>query len=272
MPLQFRQGPGLAVQPGDPELNGEDQARLQYRLTEYLIKASIPIIGDIGRVGTMAIEEEVRRDGNKLNKVFRMYGNSKPEMAAKGRDYGGEFKMVKRLPLDDRGEVDREALEEWRGVESSYSGYLRKNGKIEGENVVFFPDGAVATRENGTEKRIQGDYGSLLSALEYFFENDIKAGDVFESKFILNGYPYIFKCEVGKPDVLAPYRARAFRIDVTTYDGLLKDGQGNPKIRKKKGGIRLWLSKEGDFRNRVLRLKIHYRWYLTLSMELSKTI
>ena len=88
--------------------------------------------------------------------------------------------------------------------------------------------------------------------LEHFFDNDIHAGDVYESKFILGQYPYIFKCGVSGPAMqLKPFNTKAYQIDVTTFDGLLKDSRGLPKVRKRKGGIR-------------------YKWYLTLNMELAQ--
>ena len=55
--------------------------------------------------------------------------------------------------------------------------------------------------------------------LEHFFDNDIKAGDVYESKFI-------------------------------------------------KGGIRIWMSKDAPFKNRVMRISIRFKRDLTLNKEL----
>jgi hypothetical protein len=94
--------------------------------------------------------------------------------------------------------------------------------------------------------------------------------DIHESAFILGGHPYIFRCEVGPPTVHEPTRARVFPIDFSTFDGLDKDSRGRPKVSKKKGGIRVWLSKEGPYENIFLRLCIQYGWYLTLQLEYLK--
>jgi hypothetical protein len=54
------------------------------RLTEYSVQARIPVLGDIGHVGTFAIEEEVRRNGEATDKVFRCSAPL-PELARKGK-------------------------------------------------------------------------------------------------------------------------------------------------------------------------------------------
>ena len=244
--------------------------RVRYRFAEYSIKARVPILGDIGHVGSFFIEDEVCRNRNDLDRVFRIFGRSKPELAQKGKDYSGELRSVKRLRLDDAGGGGAWQNEGWPDAETSSSGHFKKNGVSEGENIVFYPDHAVSKRENGDEKRIEGSFGSLLSALRYFLEHEVEAGDIYESAFILGGHPYIFRCEVGPPTIHEPTRARVFPIDFTTFDGLEKDSRGRPKVSKKRGGIRVWLSKEGPYENIYLRLCIQYRWYLTLQMEYLK--
>jgi len=239
-------------------------------VSHYSIRASVFIIGDIGEVGRMTIEEHAQQDENMIEKVLRLAGHSTPEQIKKGRDIGGEFRMVKRFPLDTRGRIDWPAVEEGRDVECLHSGFLKQNQKTESEKVVIYPDRAVACREDGSEKTLQGNFGSILSLLEYFIDNEIHAGDVYDSKFILGQHPYIFKCEVAGPALLKPFNTRAYLIDVTTFDGVLKDSRGQPKVRKKKGGIRIWLSKEEPIRNRVLRMSIRYKWYLTLNIELAQ--
>ncbi|MFC2165312.1 hypothetical protein ACFLT2_09990, partial [Acidobacteriota bacterium] len=144
---------------------------------------------------------------------------------------------------------------------------LKQKERVESETVIFYPDYVLATREDGVEKRIEGKYESPLGALEYLLENDIKVGDTYESKFILSGYPYIFKCEVSKKEQFKQYGVSVFKIDITTYDGLKKDKSGKPLVKKKKGGIRIWLCKEGKYKNRILRLNIKYKWYITLKCE-----
>ena len=138
-----------------------------------------------------------------------------------------------------------------------------------GENVVFYPAYAVSTKTDGSEKRISGRFESLLTGFEFFLENPIRTGEVYQSKFILDGYPYIFKCEAGGTDYLEEFGVRAFRIDVTTYDGILRDYRGKPVVVKKKGGIRLWLCKAEPYKNVILKMKLQYKWYLGLVFELT---
>ncbi len=244
--------------------------RVQSRLTEYSIDAHVPILGNIAHVGSFFIEEEVRWNGDILEKVFRIFGNSKPELARKGKDYSGELMSVKRIRVDDQDDDGHLQNEEWPEDESSSTGYFKKNGVVESESIVFYRDHAVSTRESGDEKRIEGDFGSLLSAVRYFLEHEIKAGDIHESAFILGGHPFIFRCGVGQPTIHESSRAPVFPIDFTTYDCLEKDRRRRPKVAKNRGGIRVWLSKEGPFQDTYLRLKIRYRWYLTLRMEYVK--
>jgi hypothetical protein len=253
-----------SVLPASADSTGQT---LEQKITRYSINASVLILGNLASVGDMSFEETLTRNEDHLEKVLYLYGNTKPEQVAKGRDFGGEFKITKRVSLSETGDVDKEALEEGKDVESFYAGTLKRKEKVESETVVFFPDYVLATREDGIEKRIDGEFESPLGALEYLLENDIEIGDTYESKFILSGHPYIFKCEVSKKDKFKRYGVSAFKIDVTTYDGIKKDDKGRPLVKKKKGGIRIWLCKEGKYKNRILRLNIKYKWYLTLKCE-----
>ena len=270
--------PLSAMQEGPPSNQpsfGNDRTRgserVWRRLTEYSIKARVPILGDIGHVGTFAIEAEVRRTGDFQDRVFRIFGRSKPELAKKGKDYSGELEMVRALPIE--GEDGRDEMEV--GIAgtaiSSSSGYFKKNGVSEAESIAFYPDYAVSRRENGSEKRVEGSCGCLISAMEHFLEHEIREGDVYESRFVFGGRPFLFKCEVGRATSIQTGGARVFPIDFTTYDGVEKDEKGMPKIVKKKGGIRLWLSKEGPYKDTYLRLMIQYKWYLTLHLEMVKS-
>lgn len=256
-----------AVGPGGLQ---EAAARIHYRLTEYSIKASLPLIGDIGQVGTFAVEEEICRQEGRIDKSFRIYGSSKPDLAKKGKDYSGEMRMVRCLPLNEQEEIDWLAIARGKGVACTHTGFLKQNGLLEGENVVMYPQHAVSTRENGAEKQIEGNYSSFLAALEYLFEHDLRAGDVFESKSILDGRPCIFVCTTGQPVSFRLFGVQAFPVEIKTHDGLARDGRGNPLGKQKIGRISLWLSKEEPYKNRILRLKIHYKWYLTLRMDLVK--
>lgn len=216
----------------------------------------------------MTIEERTLEDGATVQKILCLGGSTTPEQVRRGRDIRGEFRMVKRVRLLPETGTGADSVSKQAEVESLHTGFLKQNEKIEKEEVLILPSRAVARREDGSEKILEGDYGSLLSVLEHFLESEVRNGDVYESRFILGEYPYIFKCEVGEPTVVQPLNARAFPVDVTTYDGILKDGRGTPLVRKKKGGIRLWLSKEEPFENRILRMSIRYKWYLTLNIQL----
>jgi len=263
--------PGVpSDQPGGGAFQIQEEERTRHRLTEYMIKARVPVLGDISHVGTFAIEEDIRANGDRLDKTFRIFGNSKPEMARKGKDYRGELKMLTRSPKNSQEDSGGDNGAEEGIVEVSSSGFFNKNGQIQAEDIVFSPDCAVCRRENGDEKRFDGRYGCLITALEYFSDREVAEGDVTEFPFILGGHPYSFKCEVGKASALQPYGSKVFPIDFTTYDGLLKDGRGAPLVKKDEGDIRLWLSKDGPFKNRIVRLKVKYAWYLTIHMDLYK--
>jgi len=261
------------AQPGAGRLAARDGERVRHRQTEFIIKARVPVLGDISRVGTFVIEEDVRANGGRLEKTFRIFGNSKPEMARKGKDYRGELKLITRSTLSSQGDGQGDGDgggDGGRAVEVTSSSFFNKNGQVQAEDIVFAPDCAVCRRENGDEKRVDGRYGCLITALEYFSDREVAEGDVTEFPFILGGHPYSFKCEVGKASALQPYGSKVFPIDFTTYDGLLKDGRGAPLVKKDEGDIRLWLSKDGPFKNRIVRLKVKYAWYLTIHMDLYK--
>jgi hypothetical protein len=242
--------------------------RLDTLTTEYIIRASVFILGDIGTVGSLTLERDVDRQDNDLIKTFRVSGRTKPELVRKGRDIGGEFTTVTRLPVDGAGDPSEAVAGDDPGPKTFYTGVLQKNGVAKGEKVVFFPDSAVSTKTDGSEKKISGRFQSLLSGFEFFLDNPIRPGEVYESKFILDGYPYIFRCEAGQPDYLAEFGVRAFRVDVTTYDGVLRDNRGKPVVVKKKGGIRLWLCKDEPYKDVILKMKLQYKWYLGLNFDL----
>jgi hypothetical protein len=235
-----------------------------------MIKARVPVLGDIRRVGTFIIEEDTQAVGDQLEKTFRIFGNSKPEMARKGKDYRGELKWTTRLSLNSQGDGGGETGAEEKTVDASSAGFFNKNGRVQSESIAFSPDCAVCLRENGDEKRVDGQHGCLITALEYFSTHDVAQGELREFPFILGGHPYVFKCEVGKAAPLEPYGARVYPIDFTTYDGRLKDERGGPRVKKGKGDIRIWLSKDGLFKDRIVRLKVKYAWYLTIHMDLFK--
>jgi len=261
---------GPTSQPGGGAFAAQAEDRIHHRLTEYLIKARVPVLGDISRVGTFNIEEDIRTNGGQLDKVFRIFGNSKPEMARDGKDYRGELKMITHLSRNSQGNGDGPAGDEEGVVEGTSSGFFNKNGKIEAESITYFSDWAVCRRENGDEKRVDGNYRSFIAPLEYFIEHEIAEGDTCEFPFIFGGHPYCFKCEVGKAVALKPFGAKVFPVDFTAYDGLRKDGRGLPLVKKKKGDFRIWLSKEGLFKDRIVRLRIQYAWFLALQMDLYK--
>lgn len=234
----------------------------------YSISAHLFIIGNLGNVGSMTIESTIRANGARLEETLRMYGSTNAKQVRKNRDYSGEFKVLKLLPLGPDGTVDREAVQEWRGFESSCTGYLKLNEDLQYESIMFLPGHAIVTWQDGTEKRVEGDYGGILSPLEYLMMNDIRAGDVIETPFILNGVPRVFRLEVSELVTLPRWKTRAYPVDIWAYD-LLKGKDKAPKeIWRKKGNVRVWICKEGRFRNRLLRIKIKFRWFLWLYFNL----
>lgn len=271
-------GPQSAGGQGTPVSAQADNAagepglvQIESSATEYLIRASVFILGDMGTVGSARLERNLDRKDSELIKTFRVSGRTKPEMVKKGRDIGGEFTTVTSVPLKREGEFDGGEANKDRGIENYYTGVLAKNGVAKGEKVVFYPDYALSTKNDGSEKRLDGRFESLLAGFEFFMDNPVQTGKAYESKFILDGYPYFFKCEAGEPELLETYGVKAYRIDITTFDGKLKDKRGQPLVVKKKGGIRLWLCKEGRYKNEVLRMRFQYKWYLTLIFDLKKT-
>lgn len=244
----------------------QDPVPFNSRRAEYDIRASLIIIGDLGRVGALTVEESRTEEAGRPVKMLRMAGGTRPEQAAKGRDYGGEFSIIRPIGSNG-GAAGGAGAANGSAPGGTYRGFLRKNGRLVGERVVFHPGCVVTTREDGTERTIEGAYESPLAALEHFLEAEVRAGDIHESHFIMDGRPYLFRCEVGRPVRVAPFPDPAFPIAVTTYDGLETDARGRPKV-KKKGGIRVWLCKEGRYRNTVLRIHLKHTWYLTLKFDL----
>ncbi|NOR15249.1 MAG: hypothetical protein GQ544_06060 [Candidatus Aminicenantes bacterium] len=239
----------------------------QHKITAYEVRASVIILGDMGAVGSMKIEESSKRVGDMLEKVLYLYGNTDPKQVEKGRDIGGEFRITKRFPQEPDESRAEATGTSGQSVENFYRGTLKRNEKVTGEEVIFFPDHIISTREDGKETRIQGQFGSPLAALEYLIENDIQTGDVFESKFILNGHPYVFKCEVEEPELLEELDCSAFKVIVSTYDWAKRNKYGKLVAIKKKG-IRVWFCKEGEYKNTVVQMNIKYKWFLTLKIHL----
>ena len=238
----------------------------------YNISAHIFFWGNWGDVGAMTIESALRKHDGRLEKSLRMTGSSNEDMVKKrNRDYRGDFSLLKALPLRPDGSVDEQAVAEWRGFESSSSGFLKLNKKYQAEKISFFEDHAVAAREDGTEKRVEGSYGCILSPLEYMTDHDLKVGQVFETPFILNGVPRVFRCEVSDLDTFSEYRARAYRVDIWAVEKTAGGADKAPKdVWRKKGNVRIWFCKDGPHRNQMLRMKIKFRWYLWLYFDLKK--
>jgi len=239
--------------------------------SEYLVRARAFLFGDMGTVGTALLERRLEWKATEVVKTSRFSGRSKPELARKGRDIGGELTTVTCRPSKADGETGRTPVEAGRAGADSCSWVLANNGVAKTETITFYPDHALSMKGNGSEIRFNGRFESLLSWLEFFLDNPFRPGDVHQSRFILDGHPFLFKCEVGEPEVLKPYGKEAYRIDLTMYDGRLLDGGGNPKVVKKKGAIRIWLRQDGEHRNEFLRLSVQYKWYLTLVFDLVET-
>jgi hypothetical protein len=259
---------GTAPQPGQAARPpGAPGQVIDHRTGHYVISAHFLII-DLGDVGTMSIETDLRRSGQTLEKYLRLAGDV-DEKHAKRYDYHGEFVTRISLPLKPDGTVDEEAVREHRGYEKTSSGFLKLNKKYQAEKITFLPGRAVATREDGTEKTVEGDFGSILAPLDYLMEHEIKVGDVIESPYVLNGEPHVFRSEVNKFVTLTNFKTRVFQIDISSYDKTGVDNTTSRDVWKKKGNIRIWFCKEGPFRNRMLKMRIKFRWYLWLNFDLT---
>lgn len=239
-------------------------------VSQYGISAHLFLFGNVGEAGVMTIESSLRKADGRLEKKLRLAGNSSPEQAQKKRDYRGEFNILKLYPLKADGAVDGEAVKEGRGFDNSSSGFLKLNKKIQSERITFFPDHAVSTREDGTEKRIEGSYGCVIAPLEYLMEHELKVGQVFEVPFLLNGIPRIFKCEVSDLETLTDFKTSAYRVDIWAVEKSGDADKASKDVWRKKGNVRVYFCKNGPLRNRMLRMKIKFRWYLWLYFDIKK--
>ncbi len=238
--------------------------------SQYVITAHLFLLGDIGEGGTMAIDSSLQTAGGRLEKTLRLAGATNAAQAQKKRDYRGEFTILKLYPLKADGSVDEAAVAAGRDFDSSSSGYLKLNQKTQSEKIAYFPDHAVSTREDGKEKRVEGSYGCVISPLEYLMEHELVDGQTFEVPFLLNGIPRVFKCEVSGPETMTDFKTKAYRVDIWAVD---KGGGADkaPKdVWRKKGNVRVYFCKDGPLRNRMLRMKIKFRWYLWLYFDLKK--
>jgi hypothetical protein len=268
--------PALFLQTASPAARQAPRAAppavpgIEEKAGRYGISAHLFIIGNLGEVGSMAIESALRPNGGRLEKSLRMSGASNEAQIRRNRDYRGDFSLLKVFPLRPDGAVDKEAVAEWRGFESSSSGFLKLNKKYQAEKIAFFRDHAVAARENGTEKRVEGSYGCILSPLEYMMDHDLKVGQAFETPFLLNGIPRVFRCEVIGLDTLSESRTRAYRVDIWAVEETTGADKAPKDVWKKKGNVRVWFCKDGPYRNEMLRMKIKFRWYLWLYFDLKR--
>jgi hypothetical protein len=253
-----RQQPPAA--PADPGI--------EERAGRYGISAHLFILGNLGDVGSMTVESAVRAKGGRLEKSLRMSGASNEAQIKRNRDFRGDFSLLKVYPLRPDGSVDKEVAAEGRGFESSASGSLKRNNKYQAEKIAFFRDHAVSDRENGTEKRVEGSYGSILSPLEYMMDHELQVGQVFETPFLLNGIPRVFRCEVTDLDSFPDYGTRAYRVDIWAIEQTTGPDKAPKDVWRKKGNVRVWFCKDGPYRNEMLRMKIKFRWYLWLYFDL----
>jgi hypothetical protein len=257
------EGPGPAL--------GASGRLLERRVSDYVISAHVFILGKMADVGTMSIEEELRRNGEALEKLLRMSGATKPEQVRKNRDYSGECVIRRTVPLRPDGSVDEAAVEAWRDCRKSTSSFLKMNKKYQAERVDFFRDHAVSRRDNGVEKQIEGSYESLLGPLEYLMEHDVEAGQVIDIPYVLNGVPRVFRAEVKGLANMDRYRSRAYEVAVSTLERV-GDGEDDGKEAwRKKGNVKLWFCKDAPYRNVLLKMKIKFRWYLWLDFDLQRT-
>ena len=251
-----------------PAAMGPDPGGAAERRAQYSISAHLFIVGNLGEAGTATIESAARPKDGRLEKSLRMAGETNDSQKRRNRDYRGDFSLLKAYPARSDGTVDEEAAAAGSGTESSSSGFLKLNKKYQAEKIAFFPDHAVATREDGTQKTIDGSYGCILSPLDYMMEHDLKVGQVFETPFILNGVPRVFHCEVTDLDNFSEYRSRAYLVDIWAVDRTPggKD-KASKDVWRKKGNVRVWFAKDGPYRNEMLRMKIKFRWYLWLYFD-----
>jgi hypothetical protein len=253
-----------------PSFSQEPAGRvIEQKTDRFDISAHVFILGNMGDIGTMTIESGLREIGGRLEKSLRLSGSSNPETRKK-YDYRGEATILKRLPLKADGTVDEDAVKEWRGYESTASSSLKLNKKFQSEEIVFYGDHIVSTREDGTVKQTEGSSGSFLSPLEYLMEHDIKVGEVIETPYVLNGVPRIFRSEVTDLVTVSNFRARAYQIDISSYDKVKADDKGSKDVWRKKGNIRVWFCKTEPYRNKILQMRIKFRWYLWLYFDLKK--
>jgi len=237
---------------------------------QYGISAHVFFLGNLGDAGSMTIESALQKKDGRLEKTLRMAGGTNPEQAKKNRDYSGEFKALKAYPLRPDGSVDDQAAAEGRGVESSSSGFLKTNKKSQSERMTFYPDHALVSRNDGPETRVEGSYGSILAPLEYLMEHEIKIGDVIDTPFLLKGIPRIFRMEVEDLETYSPLKARTYQIVLYAIEKTAGPDRAPKDVWKKKGNLRIWFCKEGPYLNQMLRMKIKFRWYLSILFDLKK--
>ncbi len=237
---------------------------------DYAISAHLFLLGRLGEVGTMTIEQSLDRNGAAQTKVLRMAGSSNPEQVKKNRDYRGDFSILRVVPLRPDGSVDDEGVRQWRSCQKSASGYLKLNKKVQAEKIEFASDCAVSTREDGRERRVEGVFDTILAPVEYVMDHDLRVGDTTELPFILNGAPHVFRIEVSDLVTLKPYKTRAYQVDIWTNDKDKPGEKPSKDVWKKKGNVRIWVAKDGPYRNTLLRIKIKFRWYLWLYMDLGQ--
>lgn len=243
-----------------PREPASGQAPAESRLAgRYRISAHLVVFGSLGDVGSMTIESAETKDGGRIRKTLRLSGSTYPEQAKKKRDYRGEFEDLRIVQPGPEGPV-----------ESSSSGSIRYNLKLRSEKMTFFPDHVIAVRENGTETRIEGSYGSILAPLDYLIGHDIKAGDVVDIPFVLTGVPRVFRMEVGKPTALSAYGSQAYEIDLYAIEKTAGPDKAPKDVWRKKGNLKIWFCKDGPYRNLILKMRIKLRWYLRLSFELER--
>jgi hypothetical protein len=265
-------GPALQERPSPPgPVMSSDPAAAEGRQTgQYGISAHVFFLGNLGDAGSMTIESTLQKKDGRLEKTLRMAGGTNAEQIKKNRDYSGEFKVLKTFPLRSDGSVDEPAAAETGGVESSSSGFLKTNKKTQAERMTFFPDHTVVVRNDGPETRVEGSYGCILAPLEYLMEHDIKVGEVIDTPFILKGIPRIFRMEVTGLTTLSSLKARAYEIVLYAIEKTAGPDRAPKDVWRKKGNLRIWFCKEGPYRNQMVRMKIKFRWYLSILFDLKK--
>ncbi len=241
--------------------DGDPAAAPPTRSDEYTIRARLIVLGDLGPVGRMIIEQWIDGSGPESLKAVRVAGGTWPG-SARGNEYQGEFRISRPDGTAPPGPGG--ALAPSGG---DYFGRLVRNGRSASERVFIYPDRVETLRGDGRRLRLDGAYESPFAALQRVLASEVRPSDAGEGTFFLDGRPHLFRWEAGPETFLKRQGARAFPVDVMTWDAREAGAGGRPRALRRKGDIRVWVCKGGPLAGSVVRIALRLRWYLTLSVE-----